>query len=248
MSKKINLVTPGISRSSLLSLFKQYLFRKNKEEEEYWKRVGRCRFMRGRDFWLFDDEDDYDIEMAKLSEYYGGIEDDYPRDDDYYVDDDGCIVFPISSGGANHRGEDEYWEKMSKLNSKGKKKHNKHRSRRGNKRVARVIDIDVPYSGNEEDPDELGAVGGNGNKIYYYPDYHDKYERIEFDSLIEFDEYCQEEGLAVPPYIGEKLAYNPVSHCCLNPIAKERGVLEIMAEESYAEMMYEACEEAEVEY
>ena len=232
MSKKINIVTPGISHSSLWDLFTKYVSRKVEEEKEYWRSVGRS--LGGRYSYLYDDE--YDDEMRKLREYYNGT-----SDDDYYVDDDGCIIFPPNSSNSDYFEEDEYFKKLNKLNSKGKKKHTKHRSRHRSKGT-KIIDINTPYSGFEEEPDEIGG----SIKIYYYPNYQDKYDRIEFDSLIEFDEYCQQEGFLVPPYIGEKLAYKPVSHCCLNPYARERGVLEIMAEESYADMMYEACEETDL--
>jgi hypothetical protein len=47
----------------------------------------------------------------------------------------------------------------------------------------------------------------------------------------------------VPPYVGVVIAYKPVRHCCLNHYAKEHGVLEIMAEESYADMLFEATDE-----
>lgn len=241
MSKKINLTVPGVSRSNLWSAFRQYLIRKEKEEREYWSTIGRR--LGGRfNYLLYDDDDDYRAEMEKLREYYGCDEDVYPGyddEDEYYVDDDGSIVFPIN----NRKGSEdvEYSSYGARKNSKGKNKHIKHRSRRGGKK-AKIIDIDTPYSGFEDDPDEVVGTG----KIYYYPDYHDKYERLEFDSLLEFDQYCQEEGFCVPPYVGEKLAYRPVSHCCLNPFAKERGVLEIMAEESYGDMHYEACDESEL--
>lgn len=233
MSKKINLGTPGVLRSSLWSLFTKYVSRKVDEEKEYWRTVGHRR-SNECNYLLYDG--DYDYEMQKLRNFYNG-----ESDDDYYVDDDGCIIFPPSNvGTSNDFKEDSYFKKLNKLNSKGKKKHSKHRSRHRS-RGTKVIDINTPYSGFEETPDEVS----NECTIYYYPDYNDKYERLEFNSLIEFDEYCQEEGFCVPPYIGEKLAYKPVSHCCLNPYAKERGVLEIMAEDSYANMMYEACEVTE---
>ena len=235
MSKKINVISPGVSRSSLLSIFKQYITRKVKEEEEYWRSVGRC--LGGRYGYLYGDwdyDDEYDAEMEKLRKYYNG-----EVEDDYYVDDDGSIIFPSKT--VKDYLEDEYWEKMQKLNSKGKYKHRKHRGSRG-KGKAKIIDINTPYSGSEDLPFMDEAEIGTG-KIFFYPNYEDKYDRLEFNSLVEFDEYCQEEGYLVPPYVGEVIAYKPVSHCCLNPYAKEQGILEIMAEESYADMCYEAREE-----
>jgi hypothetical protein len=235
MSKKVNVIAPGIARGNLLSLFKQYVTRRVKEEHAYWASVGRCLGGRNSLAYLMGLDDDYDEEMEKLRQYYDGM-----SDDDYYVDDDGCIVFPPSSchTSATEYDEDEYFRNLNKLNNKGKYKHRKHR--RGGK--AKVIDINTPYSGSEDEPftdeSEVGMC-----KIYFYPNYEDKYDRIEFDSLIEFDKYCQEEGYLVPPYVGEAIAYKPVSHCCLNPYAKEHGILEIMAEESYADMLYEASDE-----
>lgn len=266
MSKKISIVCPGIIRSGLLSSFRSYLVRKRKDEIERAKRY-RERYGRfgPRSFSLYDD--DYDEEMALLRALYGYYDDDnindyindglsnvHPTDDDddglsnYEIDDEGCIVFPIYKGKRNG-------SRSSKRGHRGH--HSKHCRRSG-----KVIDIDVPYSGYEGsdfielNDDENGSdVNGSdisssssdislssSNKIYFYPNAFDKYDRLEFDSLLEFDSYCQEEGFSVPPYVGEQLAYNPVNHCCLNPVSRQSGILEIMANESYAEMMYEASE------
>jgi hypothetical protein len=139
---------------------------------------------------------------------------------------------------------DDYWNKMSKFNEKGKHKHTKHRGKRG-KGGAKVIDINTPYSSNYIDDTETGDALEN-NKIYFYEDYHNKYDRIEFNNLFEFDQYCKELGLSVPAYVAEQIAYSPINHCCLNPTAKEQGVLEVMREETYGEMFYEACETSEL--
>ena len=237
MSKKVNVISPGISRGNLVSLFKQYVVRKVEEEKEYWRTVGRCLGGRYPNYLLYDDDDEYDEEMAKLRAYYSG-----EVDDDYYVDDDGSIIFPSKTVDEFLKNEESYWDKLDKLNSKGKYKHRKHRGSRGRNKKAKVIDINTPYSGSEDLPFTDEADIGTG-KIFFYPNYEDKYDRLEFNSLVEFDEYCQEEGYCVPPYVGEVIAYKPVSHCCLNPYAKEHGVLEVMAEESYADMCYEAREE-----
>jgi hypothetical protein len=139
---------------------------------------------------------------------------------------------------------DDYWNKMSKFNEKGKKKHTKHRGKRG-KGGAKVIDINEPYDSNYIDDTETGDALENC-KIYFYEDYHNKYDRIEFNNLFEFDQYCKELGFSVPEYVAEEIAYAPISHCCLNPMAKEEGVLEVMREETYGEMFYEACETSEL--
>lgn len=197
-----------------------------------------------------DDEDEWDDD---------DYDDIYSNYDDYLVGDDGEIIFP--SGGVvqsanddpdrtirpgeyrrSRQDMDDYWNKMSKFNERGKYKHTKHRGSRGSKK-AKVIDIKEPYNANyiENDGDALENCN-----IYFYEDYHDKYSRIEFNNLFEFDEYCKEMGFSVPTYIAEDIAYSPISHCCLNPGAKEQGVLEVMREETYGDMFYEACETSEL--
>jgi hypothetical protein len=108
-----------------------------------------------------------------------------------------------------------------------------------------VVDINAPYNSNYIDDTETGDALEN-NKIFFYEDYHNKYDRIEFNNLFEFDKYCKELGLSVPAYVAEQIAYSPINHCCLNPMAKEEGVLEVMREETYGEMFYEACETSEL--
>lgn len=190
-----------------------------------------------------DEWDDEDYDDEDWSEY-----------DDYVVGDDGEIIFPNSNTsqqdmattlrpGEYRRSKedmDDYWNKMKKFNGGGgKKKHKKHRSRH----KAKTIDINQPYSGFEGQNDEESVGTGI---IYFYEDYHDKYDRLEFNGLVEFDEYCNQMGFFVPAYVGEQIAYSPISHCCLNPQAKEQGILEVMREETYGDMFYEACETSEL--
>lgn len=270
MSKKFSLIIPGKERPSLLPLFKAWVKRRVEEERRKWE-ANRGR----RNYVIYDDYgDEYEDEMEQLRRFYGGCfpksggyildpldddedewdDEDWNEYDDYYVGDDGEIIFPNSSTsqdtnltlrpGQTRRSiqdMDDYWNKMSKFNEKGKYKHTKHRGSRGSKK-AKVIDITKPYDANYiDDGDALNCC-----TIYFYEDYHDKYNRVEFDNLFEFDQYCKEMGFNVPSYIGEQIAYAPISHCCLSPQAKEQGILEIMREETYADMFYEACETSEL--
>lgn len=284
MSKKISLNIPGKERPNLLSVFHAYLVRKVKEDKERFRTTYVSRH--GRRYAYDDYGEEYEEEMEQLRRFYGGCfprsggimwdplddededewdDDDWSEYDDYYVGDDGEIIFPNSGTSQStstttvqdedpdrtlRPGEyrrsaqdmDDYWNKMSKFNEKGKYKHTKHRGCRGGKK-AKVVDINEPYDDNYID--DSGDAPAE-TTIYFYEDYHDKYSRVEFNTLYDFDEYCKEMGFAVPPYVGEQIAYAPISHCCLNPIAKEQGVLEIMREETYGDMFYEACETNEL--
>lgn len=278
MSKKISLIVPGKVRPNIIPLFKTWVKRRVEEEKKKWEDYARNHRY---GYLLYDDYgDEYQDEMEQLRRFYGGcfprsgknsfydlIDDDDDDDwddenwneyDDYYVGDDGEIIFPSAGTSQSSDNDttlrpgqmrrsaqdmDDYWNKMSKFNEKGKHKHTKHRGSRGKK--AKVVDINEPYNSNYIDDTETGDALEN-NKIYFYEDYHNKYDRIEFNNLFEFDQYCKELGLSVPAYVAEQIAYSPINHCCLNPTAKEQGVLEVMREETYGEMFYEACETSEL--
>lgn len=275
MSKKISLIVPGKVRPNIIPLFKSWVKRRVEEEKKKWEDYTRNHRY---GYLLYDDYgDEYEDEMEQLRRFYGGCfprsgsnsfiddeddddwdDEDWNEYDDYYVGDDGEIIFPSAGTSQSSDNDttlrpgqmrrsaqdmDDYWNKMSKFNEKGKHKHTKHRGSRGKK--AKVVDINEPYNSNYIDDTETGDALEN-NKIYFYEDYHNKYDRIEFNNLFEFDQYCKELGLSVPAYVAEQIAYSPINHCCLNPTAKEQGVLEVMREETYGEMFYEACETSEL--
>lgn len=228
MSKKIFVPLDNI-RGYLHDLFHEYL------DEQY----DLEKTQRPYDDYDYMDDDEV-LQLMQLGYVFPGME-------GYFMggDEDGDVIWPLKpkkgkKGKNGKRTADDvyadYWEREEK---KAKRKHHKSK--------ARVIDITTPYSGEEEDPDEWGSDGINDGKvIWYYPNYRDKDDRIEFNTLSAFDEFCSDEGFAVPPYVGERIAYRRVSHCCLNPHAREQGMFEIMAEESYADMMYEAIDVTEL--
>jgi hypothetical protein len=213
--------------------------------------------------------DDYDFEslaaMGLLSDM--GF---YP-DEDF---DEGEIIFPYNSSRKKKHGKlsdddaySRYWarEEMKRnarraarqskmiedaeyVEVKGKKKRHRNKGKKFD-----YFDITKPYSGEEEAPtefDDYEEIGDDGvlegKEIWYYPDYHTKDDRLEFNTLKAFDDFCADNGFVVPPYVAENIAYRRVSHTCLRPDARESGIFEIMAEESYADMMYEACDVREL--
>ena len=195
MSKKNNVITPGICHNNLWSTFKSYLVRKKKEAPK------KNPYIYGYgDFW---DDEDYEAEMEKLRMYYG-----YEFDDDWYVDDDGAIVYPP------------------------KKKEGE---------TAKVIDIKTPYSGFEEEPDEVEEEEEKGvHTIYFYPDFKERSDYEKFDSLQEFDDYCKILGVYVPDDVAQNITYWSESHCCIYPDVAADGHLEILAQKSYDDLWYDA--------
>lgn len=232
MSKKI--IVPLLNiRWQLHDLFHEYL-----DEQYELEKTHRC--YGGSDEYDYMDDDEVRWLMQQ-GYVFPGINGD---DGCYYDDDDEDedVIWPVVKKGKkkDKTAYEQFWEAEEK---KAKRKHRK----RG-KKNARIIDITTPYSGHEENPtecgyDDLDSDGINDGKlIYYYPNYRNKEDRLEFNTLKEFDDFCADYGYTVPPYVGEQIAYRRVSHVCLNPTVREYGMFEIMAEESYADMMYEAVD------
>lgn len=244
MSKKIEINIPNKVKPNLISLFHEYLLRKAKEPT----------------YSSYEDWDDYYDDMAA---YWDRV---FPGWDDD-LDDDSDVVFPYSSNGVlilNPKGKGkgkkkdpfkDFWSQEDREESffkggKGKMKHKKRKK-------ARIVDINAPYSGYEDDPTEynLDDIGfeysSNGEdsehkEIWFYPDYHCKDDRLEFNSIKEFSDYCEKQGYFVSREVINDLAWRYESHCCLYPESEKVGLLEIMSEHSYGEMFFEACEEHEL--
>lgn len=233
MSKKIIVPLPNI-RWQLHDLFHEYL-------DEQYELEKTHRYYGGSDEYDYMDDDEVRWLMQQGFVFQGLNDDGCFYDDDDDEDED--VIWPVVKKGKKEKtAYEQFWETEEK---KAKMKHRK-RGKKG--KNARIIDINTPYSGHEENPteygyDDLDSDGINDGKlIYYYPNYRNKEDRLEFNTLKEFDDFCADYGYTVPPYVGEQIAYRRVSHVCLNPTVREYGMFEIMAEESYADMMYEAVD------
>lgn len=167
-----------------------------------------------------------------------GYEDDYYDDRDYGYDSswddykDGALLYP-------------------KWNKKGNKAGKRYK--RGSKKKkgrCKVIDIHTPYSGDEENADEYEGIEDKDyedvKEIYFFPDYHNRYEYEEFSSLKELDEYCQHMGIHVSEESSNILYLYDVCYCCIDATKREEGELELVVESNYDYMFYEACTESEL--
>jgi hypothetical protein len=248
MSNKINLVIEGKERPNLSILFKSFI---NKHFTELRKRVEH--YYEVFPFLLQFGLNDEDVES--LLRYYGYIDDNNEIVSSNIVNDEDDDD-STSNGYYWSRGnwdEDDYWDEYEELhydsskkrNKDGKFKHVKQNKPRGSEDS--MLDITKPYSQgfidecDKNDDDKVVA-----QYIFFYPNYGDKTDKLEFNSLHDFDEFCSNNEYFVPAYVAEDIAYRPVSHVCINPGPLYRGgVDEIMSAESYGDMFYEACEEYE---
>ena len=240
MSKKIKIPLDNM-RHALHDLFHEHL-----DEIYELSKINRGR--RSRYDWAEDDEVQWLMQQGVI---FPGMEDElanfYGDEDD---DDFDNVWPPTSTSHEKRKGRvldpyGNYWDTLESMREKkGKKKHK--RGSRG-KSKARVIDINVPYSGEETDPTELDydAIDTSGIEdgkvIWFYPDYRNKSDRLEFNTLSSFSDFCSEEGYHVPSDVGMDIAYRRMSHTCLDPQLREEGIFQIIADESYADMMYNAC-------
>lgn len=235
MSKKIKIDISNKVKPNLISLFHKYLSRKAKEPT----------------YSNYEDWDDYGDMAAYWDRVFPGWDDD--------LDDDSDIVFPPRNNSIlilNPKGKgkgkgkkkdpfQDFWSQEDREESffkggKGKMKHKKGKK-------ARILDINVPYSGYEDDPTEYNLDENTEYKeIWFYPDYHCKDDKLEFNSIKEFSDYCEKQGYSVPREVVNDLAWRYESHCCLCPESEKIGLLEIMSDHSYGEMFYGACEEHEL--
>ena len=142
-------------------------------------------------------------------------------------DDDFDVVFPQRIKGSSKR---------------------KHKSKSKLKSKSRLFDIDVPYSGYDGiDDDYTEDYEPISKQIWFYPDYHFKEDRLEFNTLSSFKEYCEDMGYFIDNSVIDELNYRYESHCCLNPDSKRLGLLEILSEHSYGEMFYMVCDVSELD-
>lgn len=245
MSKKIKIPLVNI-RSRLVELFHVYMENRYKNRPRY---SSHCRSMYE---WLEDCDDE---ELAYWAAQ-GFIFDDgdcanfYDNDND---DGDVDVIWPPKSSSRLIKKEKKHDKDAYDIFWEGQERHKK-KHKHGGKR-ARIIDLNQPFSGEEEDPREVEYTEyeevddnglTNGKEIYYYPDYHNKDNRLEFETLSGFNDFCDENGYVVPSHIANDIMYRRVSHCCLRPDAREYGMYEIMAEDSYGTMFYEVCEASEL--
>ena len=229
MSKKI-IIPLNNMRHALHDLFHEYL-------DELYELEKTCRGSRHCNYdWTEDEEVQWLMQQGVI---FPGMEDDMANFyDGEYEDEDVDTIWPPKKKKHSLDPYGDYWNMIDALEKKkGKKKH-----KRGNRGKGKVIDITTPYSGMEEEPrevDDYDASGiEDGKEIWFYPDYTNKHDRLEFNNLNDFSEFCAEQGYHVEADVGMAIAYRRISHTCLDPELRDEGVFSIVAEESYGDMRY----------
>ena len=230
MSKKI-IIPLNNMRHALHDLFHEYL-------DELYDLERTCRGSRRCNYdWTDDEEVQWLMQQGVV---FPGMEDDMANFyDGEYEDEDADTIWPPKKKKKHSLDPyGDYWNMVEALEKKSKKKKHK----RGNRGKGKVIDITTPYSGMEEKPrevDDYDTTGiEDGKEIWFYPDYSNKHDRLEFNNLSDFSDFCAEQGYHVEADVGMSIAYRRISHTCLDPELRDEGVFNIVAEESYGDMRY----------
>lgn len=208
-------------RGCLVDLFRRYLART--EECERLSYGHRCGFD-------LDELSPEDIELFRR--FYGY---DCFWDGDY---DDDDTDFIYSKSKSNAKGSKSHCNRSSVYDySSGRFKGGSHKDNGKSKSSSRT---------SKNSAIQLDVFGDDEYIIYFYDDYHEKYDYTEFNSYREFVDFCGTEGIRIPIDIGTDIKNRVVSHCCINPEMRELGYLELLSESSYGSMFYSACSNNEL--
>ena len=83
--------------------------------------------------------------------------------------------------------------------------------------------------------------------IWFYNDYQNEHDKLEFDSFLEFKAYCDSKGYKLP--LGASITYDMcrnAMHACVDPfmLALVRSV--ICYAKTYGELYFEVCGEDDI--
>ena len=120
------------------------------------------------------------------------------------------------------------------------------------------VDMDkLPFDDYGDDADLLypqGVIkpsvsgGKSGKVIWFYPDYHAEDDRLEYDDLVSFVDFCRDESIQLPLTFYTEYSRAGVNsiHCCLDPLMRSVGRKVLCHGMSYGDLFYEVCDACEL--
>lgn len=104
-----------------------------------------------------------------------------------------------------------------------------------------------PSETDEDDDDEFFSDYTNHSndkkEIYYYPDIDNRYDFLLFETLKEFNDYCDKTGILLTDDAASDLLYNYETHCCLSPSDREEGLLVLETDRSYGGLQWSVSDD-----
>jgi hypothetical protein len=185
------------------------------------------------------DEEERQKELREAAEWRKRVKG-WPRsmmydcmgEDDFLVDEEEGVILNA-----------KHLKRLNKKYYNGKSEKSSKRGKRGGKKKGNLVysTYDDDYwknrktmfrNGEWSDDDEDNYEEAYKN-IKFYPDVTNEMSAIEFNSLKEFSDYCDEHGYAVGTTDYDNLKNWGVIHCCLDPIDLEYGEFAIITDSSY---------------
>ena len=154
-------------------------------------------------------------------------------EDDYLIDEEEGVILNA-----------KHLKRLNKKYYNGKSEKSSKRGKRGkgkkkNELVYSTYDDDywknrkTMFKNGEWSDDDEDNYEDAYKSIKFYPDITNEMSAIEFNSLKEFSDYCDEHGYAVGTTDYDNLKNWGVIHCCLDPIDLEYGEFAIVTDSSY---------------
>ena len=154
--------------------------------------------------------------------------------EDYYFDEEGGYIL-----------NPKHLKKKNKKLYDGDKKKSSKRGSRGKGKKSDYVTYEDEYWENRKSlythgewSDDEENYEEEYKKIKFYPDITNEMSVIEFDSLKEFSDYCDEHGYLVGMTDYENLKNWGTVHCCLDPIDLEYGDYSIITDTSYGGLFW----------
>ena len=117
-------------------------------------------------------------------------------------------------------------KEMKKL-LKAQKKHKKHR--------------------HYIDDEDYGGVDNEWKEINFYEDIENELSVIQFSSIKDFSDYCEEEGINVGDVDGENLMNWDRIHCCLDPLSLKYGEKDLITDTSYGGLYWTVADDVDAD-
>lgn len=137
-------------------------------------------------------------------------------------------------------GEDDFPDDDYPYYGLSKKELKKLYGRKGKKKGKRHRHYD-----DEMEDDVYSNVDSEWKEINFYEDIENELSVIQFSSIKEFSDYCEEQDIKVGNVDGENLMNWDRIHCCLDPLSLKYGEKDLITDTSYGGLYWTVADDIE---
>ena len=99
----------------------------------------------------------------------------------------------------------------------------------------------------EMEDDVYSNVDSAWKEINFYEDIENELSVIQFSSIKEFSDYCEEQGIKVGNVDGENLMNWDRIHCCLDPLSLKYGEKDLITDTSYGGLYWTVADDVDAD-